>query len=273
MKPNIKAVIQKCVSSIPDNEVALCLSSGIDSNSILFELVEQGKDVTAFTFTMKGIESRDYLHAKKNAETFGVKFVHVELPNDVETLKKDVYRLARMGAITKTDFECFFPFLYLYEHEALTQKYIISGLGADGHFCISKRGMIHFRNKIDEFRNTLFSNPNYAQKVLHDKYCEEKGKIHVMPFLTQEMKDEFNGTSWWEINTPKEKQAILNSYKEGFTKIKVFRHTNFQKADSGISKAFLQLVNTDLNKGNFKTPKGIYNDIIDEVNSEFHKDK
>ncbi len=268
MKPNIKGVIQNCVSQIPDNEVALCLSSGIDSNSILFELAEQGKKVTAFTFTMKGIESRDYIHAKKNAETFGADFVHVELPNDVDSLKQDVYRLAKMGAITKTDFECFFPFLYLYEHEALTQKYILSGLGADGHFCISKRGMIHFRNRIDEFRQNLFSNPNYAQKVLHDKYCEQKGIIHVMPYLTQEMKNEFAGVGWWEINAPKEKQAILDAYKDYFTKIKVFRHTNFQKADSGISTAFLQLVHTDLNKGNFKTPKGIYNDIIDEVNSK-----
>ena len=70
MKPNIKGVIQNCVSSIPGNEVALCLSSGINSNSILFELLEQGKKVTAFTFSMEGIESRDLIHARKNCENF-----------------------------------------------------------------------------------------------------------------------------------------------------------------------------------------------------------
>ena len=104
MKPNIKGVIQNCVSNIPDQEVALCLSSGMDSNSILFELLEQGKKVTAFTFTMEGIDSRDYVHAKKNCETFGVELVRVELPSSVEKLKEAVYTLARMGAKTKTDF-------------------------------------------------------------------------------------------------------------------------------------------------------------------------
>jgi asparagine synthetase B (glutamine-hydrolysing) len=269
MKPNIKGVIKNCVSNIPDQEVALCLSSGIDSNSILFELLEQGKKVTAFTFTMEGIASRDFIHAKKNCEAFGVDLVRVELPNSVDKLKEAVYKLARMGAKTKADFECFFPFLYLYEHPALTQKYIISGLGGTGHFCITKKGMIHFREtRIDEFRNSLYSNPNYSQKKLHEDYCEKIGKIHIMPYMTQEMIDEFKGVQWNELNKPKEKQAILDSYKDWFNKVKVFRHTNFQKADSGISTAFLQLVHTDLNKGNFKTPKGIYNDIIDEVKSE-----
>ena len=82
------------------------------------------------------------------------------------------------------------------------------------------------------------------------------------------MINEFKGVQWDAINKPKEKQVILDSYKDWFNKVKVFRHQNFQKGDSGISNAFLQLVHTDLNKGNFKTPLGIYNDIIDEVKSE-----
>jgi asparagine synthetase B (glutamine-hydrolysing) len=269
MKPNIKEVIKNCVSNIPDQEVALCLSSGMDSNSILFELIEQGKKVTAFTFTMEGIASRDFIHAKKNCEAFGVDLIRVELPNSVDKLKEAIYKLARMGAKTKADFECFFPFLYLYEHPALTQKYILSGLGGTGHFCITKKGMIHFRDtKIDEFRSNLYSNPNHCQKNMHDQVCESLGKVHIMPYMTQEMINEFNGVQWVDINKPKEKQAILENYKDWFSKVKVFRHTNFHKGDSGISTAFLQLVHTDLNKGNFKTPKGIYNDIIDEVKSE-----
>jgi hypothetical protein len=82
------------------------------------------------------------------------------------------------------------------------------------------------------------------------------------------MRNEFRGVQWSEINKPKEKQAIIDAYKEPFSKVKLFRHQNFQKGDSGIATAFMQLVHTDLNKGNFKTPKGIYNDIIDEVNSK-----
>jgi asparagine synthetase B (glutamine-hydrolysing) len=268
MKPNIKGVIQNCVSSIPDNEVALCLSSGLNSNSILFELVEQGKKVTAFTFSMEGIESRDYVHAKKNCETFGVDFVNVVLPHSLESIKEDVYTLAKMGAKSKADFECFFPFLHLYKHGGLTQKYVLSGLGADGHFCITKRGMIHFRDKIDSFRDMIYSNPNYGQKQMHEKICESLGKVYIAPYHTEEMRNEFRGVQWNEINKPKEKQAIIDAYKDYFTKVKLFRHQNFQKGDSGISTAFMQLVHTDLNKGNFKTPKGIYNDIIDEVNSQ-----
>jgi asparagine synthetase B (glutamine-hydrolysing) len=269
MKPNVKKVIQDCISNIPDNEVGLCLSSGIDSNSLLFELLEQGKHVTAFTFTMKGIESRDFIYSKKNCEMFGIELVHIELPNDIEVIEKDIYTLARLGARSKTDFECFFPFLYLYNHPKLTQKYIVSGLGADGHFCISKKGKIHFKDtRIDEFRQLLFSKPNYAQKNLHDEYCKKIGKIHITPFLTQEMIDEFRGTTWEQINKPKEKQPILDSYVDWFNKIKVFPHTNFQKGDSQISKTFSDLTKTNINKKNYKTQVGIFNDIIREIINE-----
>lgn len=269
MKPNVKKVIQNSISQIPDSEVALCLSSGIDSNSLLFELLEQGKKVTAFTFTMEGVMSTDFIYAKKNCETFDIELVHVELPTDMEKIKKDIYTLARLGARSKTDFECFFPFLYLYNHPKLSQKYIVSGLGADGHFCISKKGMMHFKDtRINEFRELLFSKPNYAQKNLHEDYCKKIGKIHITPFLTQEMINEFKGTTWEQINKPKEKQSILDSYKDWFTKIKVFPHTNFQKGNSKISTTFAELVNTDINKKKHKTQVGIFNDIVREVVNE-----
>jgi hypothetical protein len=62
-------------------------------------------------------------------------------------LKEDLIDLIRYGAKTKTDFECGWPMLYAYK--LIKEKNIFSGFGADGHFCISKKGMIHFKNKIE----------------------------------------------------------------------------------------------------------------------------
>ena len=55
----------------------------------------------------------------------------------------------------------------IYAFKLIKENNIFSGLGADAHFCISKKGIIHFKNKIDEFRNNLRYKESYAQKHIH----------------------------------------------------------------------------------------------------------
>jgi hypothetical protein len=75
------------------------------------------------------------------------------------------------------------------------------------------------------------------------------------------MRKEFKGTSWEQINKPREKYAIVNAYKEYFDQVKVHKHSNYQLGDSGISKHFDTLLNTDLNTDNFKSVQSIFNRI------------
>jgi asparagine synthetase B (glutamine-hydrolysing) len=241
--------------------VALFLSAGIDSRALLFGLLELKKNVHIYTFRLDGVYSRDFRISKELAEFYNLEFTEVILPNDIHTLKKDLlYLINDLKLKKKTDIECTWAMLYAIK--MVKEKYIVAGLGADGHFVISKKGMIHYRDSIEhmnQFREQLFSNPNYAQMQTLTHICKDYNKIIVSPFLDDGVVELFKDTSWEEINTTKQKQIILDMYASEFAKNKFFEHTNFQKGDSGISEHFEKLLDT-----NWKVGKGvvsIYNAI------------
>jgi len=256
MKPNVRKVLAQKIASI-NSPIALMLSSGVDSRSLFFECLSQNKEFSCYTFIMEGIISSDYIEAKSLCVKFGITHHTITLPNNIDVLKKDIIKLKELGANKKTDFQCFWPFLYAYKE--VKENAILTGLGADGHFCISKKGMIHYRDKIDEFRELTFNNPSYCQMHLHKVY--NNNKECISPYLSQEMIEEFKGTTWEQINKPREKYAIVNAYNEYFSQIKIYKHTNFQLGDSGISKHFENLLNTELNTNNFKSVQSIFNRI------------
>lgn len=257
---NIKNILLSYAKKCYDSEAAVLLSGGIDSASILFALLESQKNVTCYSFMIDGILSTDFSLAKRNAAYFGAKFTPVILPNDIETLKADIIYLASIGAKKKTDFECGWPMLYCYS--LAEERYIFSGMGADGHFCISKKGMLHYRDNIDEFRKKAFSNPSYAQKPIHEYLAKRYNKVAMLPYLSQEMIGEFYGKSWHEINKPKQKQPILDTFPDRFASMKILPHTNLQLGDSGISNHFKKLLDTDWNLDGWSSVVGIYNAVV-----------
>ncbi|MGI9458444.1 MAG: asparagine synthase-related protein [Pirellulales bacterium] len=257
---NIRGVLRRYAEAIADDHVALLLSAGIDSASILFALQDAGKKVTCYSFMLDKRMSTDFEYARKNARRFGAEFRAVLLPDDIPTLKKDLKELAYLGARSKTDFECFWPMLHAYR--AVEQRVVYSGMGADGHFCISKKGMIHYRDKIDEFRRMTFSKRGYSQQELHKEFAASLGKAAILPYLSQEMQDAVRGTTWVQANKPKQKQLILDAYPKRFEKMRVMPHTNLQLGDSGISDHFRKLLYTDWNTDRWRSPIGIYNALV-----------
>lgn len=246
--------------AIPELDVALLLSGGIDSLSLLFSLLEAGKRVRAYTFTLDAHVSSDFAAARRAASTFDVPFVPVWLPVGIDRLKADLRELKALGAKRKTAFECFWPMLHAYR--AVEEPVVVSGMGADGHFCISKKGLLHFRDRIDEFRLGLYRSPTYAQQDLHARFAARLGKRAVLPFLAESMRSEFLGTTWREVNTPKQKQPILDAFPNYFRRVRVRPHTNLQLGDSRIATHFQRLLKTDWNIGGFKSVVGIYNALV-----------
>src|SRR5690606_34640845 len=73
-------------------------------------------------------------------------------------------------------------------------------------------------------------------------YCKTKGKEWLSPWLTPEMMAQFKGTSWDDVNKPKQKNPIHLQYPEFLSQCKTYQHTNLQLGDSGISDLFAQLL-------------------------------
>ena len=70
------------------------------------------------------------------------------------------------------------------------------------------------------------------------------------------------GTTWDELNKPNQKQPILNAFPEQYKRMKIHKHTNLQKGDSGIAEIFEILLKSDLNTRKYKSVTGIYNEVV-----------
>jgi len=266
MRVERDAVAKVLMGQLEDtpSRVALALSGGIDSLSIMFALLRLGREVTAYSFRLDGIQSTDFAEARRWADKTGVNFKPIVLPTEIERLKEDVKILVdQYGLSKKTDIECAWAFLYLLP--VVQESVLVTGSASDGHFGISKKAMIHFRHsteKLDEFRNMTFSNPNYAQQVT----IKQLGQIYnvdvKVPYASQPMRDLFMGCSWKELNTPKQKQPIIDSFIPNFKQGKVRQHTNLQLGDSKIAEHFTKLLNTDWNTKRHKSVVGIYNSVV-----------
>ena len=208
--------------------------------------------------------STDFKKARYLAEKLKLNFVPVFLPKCYDQIIDDLAILVRFGAKLKTDFECCWPLLYVYK--VAKERVLFSGVAADGHFCISKKGMIHYKNRIDEFRKKLFSSSTYAQKTIHNNIADFYNKVHIAPYRSQDMVNQFLGTTWEQVNKPNQKQPILNAYKDKWKlTLGIGKHQNLQLGDSGIADHLSGLVKTKYNCGNYKSVTGIYNSLVRKI--------
>lgn len=247
-----------------EEDIAIALSSGIDSHAVLFGLLELNKNITAYTVHIDGVLSQDFIHAKKNAEEFNIKFVDCIIPKqlNIDIIFKIIYQYKKYK---KVDVECIYPFYFIFPN--VKEKIMVTGACSDGHFCLSKKGMIHYKHSIEklhEFRNSLYNNQDYAQAYTLSLIAKEEFNLYKLdnPFNKKMIVDYFYDKTWDEINRPKQKQPIIDMFPEQFNKIKIFNHTNLQCGDSNIRELFEPLLkDKNINKKSRKRVLDLYRDI------------
>lgn len=265
-----KALVQR-IKSAGVKKIAVPMSAGVDSHSTLFAALEAGCKPTVYSFHLEGVNSRDFRMAKLTADHFNLKFVEVEIPNSVKQLKKDVRRMAKMGARSKTDFECFWPMMYLIP--SIKEDAMFTGHGADALYCLSRKANQHFKGREDEFRNMAFANKHGFQRHLIRKLCKKHEIEYYPTFLCDPVFDIFRGSTSYEINHPIQKAPSRFAFKEYFDQIKVYTHTSFQLGDSGISEHFKELLSTGMNPGGkYRSVKGVYNEVLRELGKTMEGD-
>lgn len=251
---DLKKIFENQIQQLPQ-DVALCLSGGIDSIALLSMLLEFGKNIHIYTFTLNDYISDDFRIAESLASRFNCEFNAVILPSDLEILKSDILKLHTIyGCRKKTDYECIWPFLYVYPN--IKESIIVTGLGAEGHFGSTKKGSIHYKNNLDEFRQMFFANDNVSQIKQHTQLCKEYSLAHYFPFLTDDIKNYFMGKEWNDVNKPKAKQPIIDLISFD-VKIK---SSNLQLG-SRIALHFDRLLQTNWNLHNYKSVVGIFNSV------------
>lgn len=249
--------------------VALLLSGGADSSSLLFALRELGKEVVAYSFMLDGKLSTDFRDAQRAAGLFGVSFRPVFLPRDAGTLIRDVRWLVNdLGLRKKTAIECTWPRSYAIRQAAEDgAASLATGDGADIYFGLSKKAMLHYKGSVetmDELRATLYANPHYAQMATTRRLAEELGMPAIYPYKSPEVFELFLGRSWEFVNKPVQKAVIRAAFPEGFRRVRVGPHVILQGGDSGIIQHFEQLLNGPLNRRKCRSVIGVYNDVAKE---------
>lgn len=266
-KPDVRAVLLDELEWLRhcNKPVAVLLSAGVDSASVLFACIELGLNVTAYSFTLDSHESRDFRYARDISEAVGVPFRPVLLPTNIEHLKKFMYYGVKVGCRSKTDFECSWPMIYAMRAAARDGVgHILSATSADSHFALSKKASMHYKDKVDMYRTIVFSKRNTGQKLIMRRVATKLGVTYMTPYDSTRMCSELHGYTWDELNKPRQKQPIRDSFPEYFDKVKVTNHTNLQLGDSGIATHFENLLSDpEFNPdGKFKATKGVYNELL-----------
>lgn len=266
-KPRVKYALTRNLERY-DGDYAVLLSGGADSHGVLFALMEMGRKAHIYTCCLEDRESRDFKVARKTAETFNLPFTPVWLPTDLEELELDIRQNVHdMDLKGKVETEALWALRKACD--IIDEENIVGGLAAGIYFCLTKSGSIHYKkDRIDEYRQMKFdekSNDSSQDKKMK-RYCKTIGKKWVSPWVTRGMLKEFLGTSWDDVNRPRQKEPIRRDFEEYFEQIKVPYATDMHKGDSGISELFEKLLDDPkLNPDSrHKSVIGIYNRIYKE---------
>lgn len=265
----LRKVLVDRVLSYDTDRIAVPMSSGVDSHCALFAALEANKKPLIFSFRMDDRVSRDFRIAENTARLFNLDFIEVLLPSDVDKLVKSTRMLSDFGCKSKTDFECFWPMVYLirsmHEHKV---KVFFTGHGADSLYCMSRKAHQHFAGRFDEFRTQAFSNKTaFQQRFIKRLAVDQLGIDYCPIFYCDEVLKIFLGATHEQMHHPIQKAISRFAFPEYFLKVKVYTHQSFQIGDSGISDHFEKLLMTSLNVRRNKSIVGVFNSLRSDYDS------
>lgn len=239
----LMSIIEK---ECPYSRVGVLLSGGVDSLSLAFAAHRLGKNVEAYTFHLEGDVSYDALKAQEACAEFGWGCHTIVIPQySTEELREQFHFLIkRYSCEKKTQLECTFPFVHIFPE--IKVKHVISGIGADGYYGVSKKAILHFKEpktKFDEFRTNYFKPYNVTGFRQIEQLANEYNRVLIHPYIYHpEVSDYFMQFDWFELNKPQQKQHVRTAFKAEFDRLnKVKEHINLQLG-SNIDHLFEKLL-------------------------------
>ena len=249
-----------------EKEVALAISGGKDSATILFALLELGITPTCYNFHVEGVASSDYLYAKETCAKMKVNFVDCIIPKqvDVDLVLKLIKNHNRRN---KVEVECYYPYYFLYPK--VKEKILLIGYSAAVHVPLTKKANIHFKNDpvaLNKWREEYFTVTIANNlKCLNDMAKEYNLKV-VDPFYDRNMLEWFKLQTWKSLHTPNQKQVFIDMFPSEYSLINTMKQMSFQCGDSMIREVFeSMLLDKQLNTNNRSRMLDLYRDLHDNA--------
>lgn len=245
--------------------VHIATSGGMDSSALVVSAMDIGVTPIITSFTLDDRESSDFTAGKKLAKHFDLEFVPVIIPTDRDFVVKAVLQnMTDYHLRKKADIECLYPIIYMINYiHGLGATDLMMGHGADGHFCLSKKGMIHFRHNIEslqKYRKEHYTQGPLGQRKIYYKICENLNIKYHDPYWNKIIYDTFFNSSWEELNKPRQKEPLRSAFPE-LNALKVKNHTNLQLGDSGIAELVGKTMQAKF-APNSKSPISAYNTVV-----------
>lgn len=263
----LAAIMERHITGIigkKPRQVALLLSGGIDSTAVGIAAARLGHSVNAYTFQIGNEPSYDSKWAERTAEKMGWDWQLIRLPDDVRYVIRHWPRMYfDLKCRKKREFECTWPFLFVYPR--VRETHVLSGLNADAFFALGRKavklgasGRNSNREAFDELRRGYCFrlardgmkalSPEYNPSCMYQHLLMQRAekKVDVNPFLSRDAYKFFMGYSWQELNLPKQKRFIRETYPEEFALVGARNHQNYQKAGR-VSEHFEKLLDTEVN--------------------------
>lgn len=268
--PKVRKLLGEALQPHRKKRCGVLLSAGVDSHSVLHACLDVGIRPLVISFTRRDHESRDFKSAREAAQRLGLDFFPVYLKSDTYVLVNYLRHAAKRGVRGKAAFECLYPMMATarkLKRKGIKLDSLFSGYGADAFFALSKKGCMHYRDKMAEY--ALEAHARYVRRgsqldILKRYFKEVAGVQYSSPWCAESIRDSFTKHTYShdDLNKPKQKWPVRRDFDKEFSESKIFNHTNYQLGDSGISAMFLQLLDHDINSKNYKSTTGIYNDIV-----------
>tara|TARA_R100001510_G_scaffold15226_1_gene12641 strand:- start:12622 stop:13464 length:843 start_codon:yes stop_codon:yes gene_type:complete len=264
MSSELRPILQDIISPLP-GKLAVATSSGIDSASTLLAALDCNKEVSVISFTLADRQSKDFRTARGLARKFNLEFIPVflpVLPEPVLRRVEEVIRVLRLPGsnfdlkLKKTTVDCLFPWIDTFEKlQEVKISTLLTGIGADGHFALSKEAYINYREtreKFQEYRRKCFNTPDYNQIISRAILSKQYGIDVICPYFDKRIFDLYAGKDWYEVNKPRQKEVVRREFPE-VEGISNNVHQILQGGDSGISETIAKVVISELSPGS-KSP-------------------
>lgn len=264
--------------------VAIALSGGVDSCSVLASLVNAGYTPVVISYSPSTHESTDFKFARQTAKNLGLDFVAARVDMSAESLERDARKLISLGYKKKLFVESLTPMLEIQKMAVgAGATALFTGDQSDGFFinanwsprALDKRNGVpaHLMTKIkydtDAVRMDILRDEYWNQ----DKSCSgeitELGRLAglkvFVPYRNAAIRKAFVGTLWSEINEPRLKEPIHQAFVKEFRPdhIKVRKvPCNLHRGDSyfAVTMSTTLLAQPHL-QGPWISPTGLYNAI------------
>ena len=253
----LRDALVRTMDAIPGDDVAIFLSGGYDSWSLVFAARAAGKRVWGYVFHMPGQPSTDLRYARQNCQTMDVNLQEFQLPSpnphkliaDIGFLKRD------LGCRTKAEIECVWPFKKAMP--SVLEKHI--AVGHEDLYGCTKQAAIHFRDNLDAWRVEARDHAENQNAALC-RLAEFHDRTLWMPYEATDVRQVFAGANWDDLHKPSIKQPTVDAFPEEFARIKVVRQ-GLQVGDSGIRDAFECLLESPYNVTKARDVTAIYNRV------------